>query len=126
MTTPTTYFDNAATSWPKPATVSAAMSDCLSDAGGNPGRSGHRMSIAAARIVEDARESLAELFHVEDPARIILTHNATHALNVALYGLLKPGDHVSVGKLSFEVIVRKDVPVAAPVAALLRSGAALR
>src|SRR5438876_481409 len=103
---PTIYFDNAATSWPKPATVSAAMSDCLSDAGGNPGRSGHRMSIAAARIVEDARESLAELFHVEDPARIILTHNATHALNLALYGLLKPGDHVVTTSLEHNSVMR--------------------
>src|SRR5260370_33259722 len=100
------YFDNAATSWPKPATVSTAIGDCLRDAGGNPGRSGHRMSIAAARIVENARETLAELFHAEDPAQIIFTHNATHALNLALYGLLRPGDHVVTTSVEHNSVMR--------------------
>src|SRR5437867_12145808 len=90
----TIYFDNAATSWPKPAAVCAAMSEYLRDAGGNPGRSGHRMSIAAARIIENAREALADLFNADDPSRIVFTQNATHGLNLALYGLLHPGDHV--------------------------------
>src|SRR6266705_5210217 len=100
------YFDNAATSWPKPPAVRVALDEYFGEAGGNPGRSGHRMSIAAARIVEDARESVAELFHVEDPARIILTHNATHALNLALYGLLKPGDHVVTTSLEHNSVMR--------------------
>src|SRR3989442_11254717 len=100
------YFDNAATSWPKPETVSSAMADCLRDAGGNPGRSGHRTSIAAARIVENARETLAELFHAEDPAQIVFTHNATHALNLALYGLLHPGDHVVTTSLEHNSVMR--------------------
>src|SRR6266852_9752188 len=88
------YFDNAATSWPKPPAVRAALSDYFGESGGNPGRSGHRMSVAAARIVENAREALAGLFHANDPSRIVFTHNATHALNVALYGVLRGGDHV--------------------------------
>ena len=100
------YFDNAATSWPKPETVPSAMADCLRDAGGNPGRSGHRMSIAAARIVENARETLAELFHAEDPAQIIFTHNATHALNLALYGLLRPGDHAVTTSVEHNSVMR--------------------
>src|SRR5437667_9382401 len=100
------YFDNAATSWPKPSTVSAAIADCLSDAGGNPARSGHRMSIAAARIVENAREALAEIFHAEDAAQIIFTHNATHALNLALYGILRPGDHVVTTSLEHNSVMR--------------------
>ena len=91
---PIIYLDNAATSWPKPPAVSAAVSEYLTEAGGNPGRSGHRMSLAAGRVVEDAREVLAGLFNVSDPSRLVFTHNATHALNVALYGLLRPGDHV--------------------------------
>jgi cysteine desulfurase family protein len=100
------YFDNAATSWPKPPAVSAAIAECLSNAGGNPARSGHRLSIAAARIVENAREGLAEMFHAEDPARIIFTHNATHALNLALYGLLRPGDHVVTTSVEHNSVMR--------------------
>jgi len=100
------YFDNAATSWPKPAAVCAALSDYFGDAGGNPGRSGHRMSVAAARTVESAREALAELFHASDPSRIVFTQNATHALNLALYGLLRPGDHVVTTSLEHNSVMR--------------------
>ncbi|OFW42255.1 MAG: cysteine desulfurase [Acidobacteria bacterium RIFCSPLOWO2_12_FULL_60_22] len=100
------YFDNAATSWPKPAAVRAALSDYVGDAGGNPGRSGHRMSVAAARIVERAREALAELFHAHDPSRIVFTQNATQALNQALYGLLRPGDHVVTTSVEHNSVMR--------------------
>ena len=100
------YFDNAATSWPKPESVRAALSDYFGEAGGNPGRSGHRMSIAAARIVENARAALAELFQANDPSRIVFTHNATHALNLALYGLLRPGDHVVTTSIEHNSVMR--------------------
>jgi cysteine desulfurase / selenocysteine lyase len=100
------YFDNAATSWPKPEAVHAALGDYFGDAGGNPGRSGHRMSIAAARVVETAREALAELFHAHDPSRIVFTQNATHALNLALYGLLHPGDHVVTTSFEHNSVMR--------------------
>ena len=100
------YFDNAATSWPKPEAVRAALSDYFGDAGGNPGRSGHRMSVAAARIVENARERLAELFHASDPSRIVFTQNATHALNLALYGVLRPGDHVVTTSVEHNSVMR--------------------
>ena len=100
------YFDNAATSWPKPPAVRAALEEYFGEAGGNPGRSGHRMSIAAARIVENAREALAELLNVPDPSRIIFTHNATHALNLALQGLLRPGDHVVTTSMEHNSVMR--------------------
>lgn len=100
------YFDNAATSWPKPAAVSAALSDYFGDAGGNPGRSGHRMSVAAGRCVENAREALAELFHANDPSRIVFAQNATHALNLALFGVLHPGDHVVTTSLEHNSVMR--------------------
>jgi len=100
------YFDNAATSWPKPADVCAALGDYFGDAGGNPGRSGHRMSVAAARVVENAREGLAELLHASDPSRLVFTQNATHALNLALYGLLRPGDHVVTTSLEHNSVMR--------------------
>jgi cysteine desulfurase/selenocysteine lyase len=102
----TIYFDNAATSWPKPSAVRAALSDYFGEAGGNPGRSGHRMSIAAARIVENAREVLANLFHANDPSRVVFTQNATHALNLALYGLLHPGDHVVTTSMEHNSVMR--------------------
>lgn len=100
------YFDNAATSWPKPPTVAAAVQEQLTSAGGNPGRSGHRFSVAAARIVEETREALALLFHVGDPSRIAFAHNATHALNVALYGLLRPGDRVMTTSVEHNSVMR--------------------
>ena len=70
------------------------MAAFLEQAGSNPGRSGHRLSIAAARIVYQAREAVAELFHVLDPLRVIFTPNVTYGLNLALKGLLRPGDRV--------------------------------
>ena len=100
------YFDNAATSWPKPPEVLAAIADCLADAGGNPGRAGHRLSIAAARVVEETREQLAGFFTISDPSRIVFTHNATHALNLALYGLLHPGDHVVTTSVEHNSVMR--------------------
>ena len=103
---PIIYLDNAATSWPKPPVVSAAVSEYVTEAGGNPGRSGHRMSLAAGRVVEGAREALAGLFNVSDPSRLVFTHNATHALNVALYGLLRPGDHVVTTSVEHNSVMR--------------------
>ena len=100
------YFDNAATSWPKPPAVRAALDEYFGEAGGNPGRSGHRMSVAAARIVESTREALAELFNAADPSRIVFTHNATHALNIALQGLLRPGGHVVTASMEHNSVMR--------------------
>lgn len=100
------YLDHAATSWPKPAEVSAAMSDFLERAGGNPGRSGHRLSIAAARIVYDTREALADFFGVSDPQRVIFTLNATHALNMAMLGILQPGQRVVTSGMEHNAVMR--------------------
>ncbi len=100
------YLDNAATSWPKPASVSRAMTNFLERAGGNPGRSGHRLSIAAGRIVYNTRESLAEFFGISDPLRVIFTLNATHALNLAIQGLLRPGQRVVTGGMEHNAVMR--------------------
>jgi cysteine desulfurase / selenocysteine lyase len=100
------YLDHAATSWPKPPQVLAAMHDFLAQAGGNPGRSGHRLSIAAGRIVYDAREAVAELFGAPDPLRVIFTLNATHAINIALHGLLQPGDRVVTSGIEHNAVMR--------------------
>jgi cysteine desulfurase family protein len=100
------YLDNAATSWPKPPEILRAMTDVLERAGGNPGRSGHRMSIDAARVIYDARESVAEFFKCHDPLRVVFTQNATHALNIALKGLLQPGDQVVTSAMEHNSVMR--------------------
>lgn len=100
------YLDHAATSWPKPPAVIRAMADFCEHAGGNPGRSGHRLSLAAARIVYDARESLAELFCASDPLRVIFTANATHAINLVLQGVLHSGDRVVTTGMEHNAVMR--------------------
>ncbi|KFO66277.1 cysteine desulfurase [Smithella sp. SCADC] len=100
------YFDNAATSWPKPPETTAAMQNYLQNIGGSPGRSGHRLSVEAARIVYDTREKLAQLFNVADPLRIVLTRNATEGLNIAVFGFLKPGDHVITSGMEHNSVMR--------------------
>ncbi len=100
------YFDNAATSWPKPPAVSTAIVEQLNNAAGNPGRAGHRLSAAAAGIVADARAAVAELLHVVDPTRIVFTHNATQALNIALDSLLQPGAHVVTTSVEHNSLMR--------------------
>jgi cysteine desulfurase family protein len=109
------YLDHAATSWPKPPEVLRAIVHFLGTAGGNPGRSGHRLSIAAGRIIYAAREAVAGLFCVPDPLRVIFTHNATYAINLALHGLLRPGDRVVTTGLEHNAIMR-------PLRALEQSG----
>jgi cysteine desulfurase family protein len=100
------YLDNAATSWPKPPEVLRAMAEFLERAGGNPGRSGHRLSIAAGRMVYDAREAVADLFNVPDPLCVIFTQNATHAINLVLQGLLRRGDRVVTTGIEHNVVMR--------------------
>ena len=100
------YFDNAATSWPKPPQVQIAMVEFLARVGGSPGRSGHRMSIAASRLIGDARDALAQLFNVADPSRIAFTKNSTEALNIAILGWLQPGDHVITTSVEHNSVMR--------------------
>jgi len=109
------YLDNAATSWPKPPPVLAAMARFLTEVGANPGRSGHRLSVEAGRIVYAAREAVAELFHAPDPLRVVFGMNATEGLNLALRGLLRPGDHVVTSSMEHNSVMR-------PLRALEREG----
>ena len=100
------YLDNAATSWPKPEMVYMAMDESLRKSGGNPGRGGHSMALAATRIIDDVRLSMARLINAEDKNRVIFTLNCTDSLNMGLKGLLKPGDHVITSTLEHNSIVR--------------------
>ncbi len=100
------YFDNAATSWPKPQETIDAIGDFNTHVGANPGRSGHSLSIAAGRILLDARESIAELFGIEEMLRIIFTRNATEALNIVISGLISPGDHIITTSMEHNSVMR--------------------
>ncbi|USB33258.1 aminotransferase class V-fold PLP-dependent enzyme [Paenibacillus sp. YPG26] len=88
------YLDHAATSWPKPAGVIKAVQEALSGSAANPGRGNHAMAIQAGRVLMRSRSRLATLLGVENPVDIAFTSNTTSALNLAIKGLLKPGDHV--------------------------------
>jgi len=87
------YLDNAATSHPKPESVYRAVDHALREIGASPGRGGYRRGLDATRIVFGARESLAELFGIKDSSRLAFTSSATEALNLAIAGMLRPGDH---------------------------------
>jgi len=100
------YFDNAATSWPKPEETYIAIDHFNRSIGGSPGRSGHRVSIESGRVIMNARESLAQLFNIDDPFQIVFTKNATEALNLAIFGLLLPGDHVITSSMEHNSVMR--------------------
>lgn len=100
------YLDNAATSWPKPPAVPAAMERFLRELGANPGRAGHAPSIQAGRVVYEARDRVARLLGHDDPLSVVLTKNATEALNLALQGLLEPGDHVVTSVMEHNSVLR--------------------
>jgi cysteine desulfurase/selenocysteine lyase len=87
------YFDNAATSFPKPGRVMDAVAHYMTNIGGNPGRSGHPLSVEAGEIVFSARQAMADMMGVSNPMRVICCSNATDALNLAIQGLVKKGDH---------------------------------
>ena len=88
------YLDNASTSYPKPSFVADVVASYLRDAGCSPGRSGHRRGRRSEETVGRARQVVAEILGCQDHRRIAYTHNATLALNTAIKGILRPGDHV--------------------------------
>jgi cysteine desulfurase family protein len=112
------YFDNAATSWPKPPCVGEAMMRFMQEAGANPGRGAHRLAVEAGRAVYRAREAVARLFNASDPLRVIFALNVTEALNLALRGLLRPGQHVVTSSIEHNAVMR-------PLRALERAGLSL-
>jgi cysteine desulfurase family protein len=82
------------------------MTHFLEAVGANPGRSGHRLSLEAGRVVYGAREAIAELFNAVDPLRVVLGANVTEALNLALLGYLRPGDHVVTSSMEHNSVMR--------------------
>lgn len=100
------YFDNAATSYPKPPSVYKAINFVLKHAGANPGRGEHTLSRSASRIVFEARETIANFFNIPNSRNIIFTANGTEALNLALKGILKSGDHVITSSMEHNAVLR--------------------
>ncbi len=99
------YLDNAATTLRKPPTVAAAMLEALRY-GGGAGRGGHRAAMYAAERLLDCREEAAALFGIDDPERVIFTGNATHALNIAIRGLVKGPGRVIVSGYEHNAVMR--------------------
>ena len=109
------YLDNAATSFPKPEPVYQALDHFARTSLANPGRAGHRMAVAAEQALDAARHALNQFFRGESPDRWIFTHNCTDGLNLAMKGVLCPGDHVVTTDLEHNSISR-------PLEALRASG----
>lgn len=99
------YLDNAATTLHKPEGVAEAMITALTSMG-NSGRGAHKATLDASRMIYGTREKLAELFHISDPMRIAFTCNATESLNIAIQGILQPGDHVITSVCEHNSVLR--------------------
>ena len=88
------YFDNSATSFPKPEEVYKASEKAMRIFGANPGRGGHRMAVEASKEIFKVREKVANLFNIKDPLRIAFTQNSTYALNFAIKSCINKKGHV--------------------------------
>jgi cysteine desulfurase / selenocysteine lyase len=100
------YLDNAATSFPKPEAVYRSMEAFVRASGANPGRSAHRLAVEAEAMIDETRRLLARLFGAPRPERIVFGYNATDALNMAIKGVIRPGDHVITSVLEHNSVNR--------------------
>ena len=100
------YMDNAATSFPKPECVYEAIDYFNRNMGGNPGRGSSHQTLEASSVLMEARNHLADLFNIKDSLQIAFTSNVTEAINIALKGLLKSGDHVITTSLEHNAVAR--------------------
>lgn len=100
------YLDNSATTFPKPDSVISAMTDFMKNTCANPGRSGHKMAQETNREILMARMDMAKLFNVANPMQLIFTKNASEALNIAILGYVKKGDHVITSCMEHNSVLR--------------------
>lgn len=100
------YLDNAATSFPKPLEVAKAVYGYMVHNGATAGRGAYERAIEADQMVYEARKLVAGLFHFHDPKKVIFTSNVTEALNLAMSGMLKQGDHVITSSLEHNAVWR--------------------
>lgn len=102
----TYYFDNAATSFPKPSEVTESIIHYIKDIGSNVGRGAYGSAYEAEETVLETREMIAELFHYDKYKNVIFTKNITESLNVLIKGFLKKGDHVLVSSMEHNAVMR--------------------
>lgn len=100
------YLDNAATTFPKPRSVISEMSKCMREYCGNPGRSSHKLSLAAALKIYECRCEAAELFRCSEPENIVFTYNTTYAINIAVKSILGVGSHVLISDMEHNSVWR--------------------
>lgn len=100
------YADNAATSFPKPPEVLEAMRHYAEELGASAGRGAYREAVETGELVADCRRRVARLIHAADARQIVFTLNCTEALNLAIKGLLKPGDHVVTSTMDHNSVLR--------------------
>lgn len=102
------YLDNAATAWPKPESVYRYMDEFYRSHGVNPGRSGYDLSIEAGTLLENLRKRMTKFFGGDEdaPERLVFGYNVTDAMNLAIPGLLSPGDHVITTNLEHNSVIR--------------------
>jgi cysteine desulfurase / selenocysteine lyase len=100
------YLDNAATSFPKPEDTYVFMDQFYRSHGVNPGRSGFDLCMETGQMVDDTRKQLCRFFNGTDPNRLVFAYNSTDALNLALFGLLREGDHAVTTTVEHNAVLR--------------------
>lgn len=102
----TVYLDHGATSWPKPPGVAEAMTEALQRYGGNPGRGAYTLALETSRALHTARARLAGFLGVVSAKDLLFQPGCTQAMNLLLFGLLKPGDRVVAGPMEHNAVAR--------------------
>lgn len=100
------YFDNAATTFPKPSITYERIIEAMKEYGANPGRAGHSMALKANREIFATRNILSKLFNIDNPMNIIFTSSGTESLNLGIKGLLRDGDHVITTSMEHNSVLR--------------------
>jgi cysteine desulfurase family protein len=100
------YLDNGATSFPKPEEVYAFMDHFYRKFGVNPGRSGYDLCMETGAVVDNTRKMLTEFFNGTDPNRLCFSYNSTDALNIIIFGMLRPGDHAITTTIEHNSVLR--------------------
>lgn len=100
------YFDNAATSRPKPEAVYKAFEYYVREIGTSPGRGSYSLAIQASRMLYQSRKTVAGFFGIEDPSCVVFTKNSTEAINLYFNGFLRAGDHVIISPYEHNAVLR--------------------
>lgn len=100
------YFDNAATTNPKPPEVLKAVFEALKTKSVNPGRGGYDEAVALSSEIYNCRKKVSDFFSADAPERVIFTPNCTAAINTVIKGICRPGDHIVASSLEHNAVAR--------------------